>query len=171
MSDFLYHHGVKGMKWGVRRDKSSFDTRFRPTSLSKPGVGSLSGPKLLTVNGINVDYKNKNHRKAAKAAMKEGYQYDSTFKSKGNNRDRLSAIGNKFVKSLKDQKVNTKEFDKNIDDIRASQKLYNFNKKNKTNLDLIKTGFGYVYQNPDPKKRKLNISGEKVRDYSKDYKF
>ena len=23
MSDFIYHHGVKGMKWGVRKDKKS----------------------------------------------------------------------------------------------------------------------------------------------------
>ena len=156
--DYLYHHGVKGMKWGVRKKTETYDTRFRPTSLYKNN-------KLSTVNGVSVNYKNRKHRKAARAALKAGYRF------KGSRKDQLNVMGNKFVESLKSQKVSTIDFDRNVQDIRESKKLYEYNKKNNTNLELIKTGFGYVYQNPDPKKRKTNISGEKVKDYSKYYKF
>lgn len=56
--EYLYHHGVKGMKWGVRkaRDKKSFNTKYRATSTYKSG-------KLATVNGKVVNYNSKNSRK------------------------------------------------------------------------------------------------------------
>lgn len=31
MSDFIYHHGVKGMKWGVRKDKKSGSSSGKKT--------------------------------------------------------------------------------------------------------------------------------------------
>lgn len=158
--EYLIHYGVKGMKWGVRKKskQNNFDTRFRPTTLDQRG-------RLLRVNEVDVNYKNKNHRKAARAALRAGYKY------KGTQKDRLSLMGNTFVESLKNQKVPTKDFDKNVDDIRESKKLYEYNKKNNTNLELIKTDFGYVYQNPNPKKRKGKVSGKKIRDYSEYYRF
>lgn len=106
-SDYLCHHGVKGMKWGHRkkRDKSSFDTSYRRTALDTRG-------RLLLVNGQSVNYKNKAHRKAAKAAFKEGIAYNKAFKSKARVNEKLSVMGNKFVESLKKQKVPTNQFER-----------------------------------------------------------
>ena len=34
----LYHHGVKGMKWGVRKDKKAANKSTRSVKTSKPEV-------------------------------------------------------------------------------------------------------------------------------------
>lgn len=45
----LYHHGIKGMKWGVRRTKKQLDRaagRTKKTSSSKSSVKDLSDDEL-----------------------------------------------------------------------------------------------------------------------------
>lgn len=119
------------MKWGVRKDKRKYDTSFRPTSTYKNG-------KLATVDHIAVNYKNKHHRKAARAAYRAGYRF------KGSTKDRLSVMGNEFVKSLKDQKISI--IDNNT---KYSGKDYDVKKpKSDANVDKIKN----IIKKYDPKK-------------------
>lgn len=49
MMNELYHHGIKGMKWGVRRTKKQLDRaagRTKKTSSSKTSVKDLSDDEL-----------------------------------------------------------------------------------------------------------------------------
>lgn len=49
MMNELYHHGIKGMKWGVRRTKKQLDRaagRTKKTSSSKSSVKDLSDDEL-----------------------------------------------------------------------------------------------------------------------------
>lgn len=52
MSDYIYHHGVKGMKWGVRKDKKSSG---RSTQSDKPKVSDekkkAAKKKALKITG------------------------------------------------------------------------------------------------------------------------
>lgn len=100
----LYHHGVKGQKWGVRRyqnkdgsltsagkkrarTKDSFNTNHRPTQLTRRGELVASKP-----DGVSK----RQYNKAKRAAFREGYAYDKTFKSQAKLKDKLSVMGNKY---------------------------------------------------------------------------
>jgi len=62
--DFLEHFGVKGMKWGVRKSKSSYNdfaTTYDNFSAGKKAVSALTGfgaahvtSKFLVNKGYNI---------------------------------------------------------------------------------------------------------------------
>lgn len=55
MSDYIYHHGVKGMKWGVRKDKKTSGKNTRSVKTDKPEVSDekkkAARKKALKISG------------------------------------------------------------------------------------------------------------------------
>lgn len=55
VEDFIKHHGVKGMRWGVRRKRGS-NGRIKSTSPAKPKAKDLSDDDLRkTINRMQME--------------------------------------------------------------------------------------------------------------------
>lgn len=115
-SNYLMHHGVKGMKWGVRkaRDKSSFNTKYRHTMTDRAG-------RILTDREGGVSRHQQN--KAKRSAAREAAAYKKAYGSKARSRDELSVMGNKYDSEIakykdrnrqRDIAAASKKFDKNV---------------------------------------------------------
>lgn len=107
MSDYIYHHGVKGMKWGVRKDKKSSGTATNTTKTDKPklseeqkkaikkkalkftgrlavslaitavGATALSSPKIRTLIGKGFEAMSKNRDRDDGSDPNEGKMFDT----------------------------------------------------------------------------------------------
>lgn len=75
LPDELYHHGVKGMKWGVRRNRQSLGSRLK----SKYALNSDSKKELAEVEGDPSKYTSTGHKKPGglKAKLKSKYALNS----------------------------------------------------------------------------------------------
>ena len=65
----LYHYGVKGMKWGVRKDPVSMGGRFRRVAAGIYGLNERTYRKLgnNTLASMNASEKNRQLKKASEA--------------------------------------------------------------------------------------------------------
>lgn len=95
----IIHTGVKGMKWGVRKDnsKSSYKTSYKTGNLDKFGT---TGHNILFVTGLSGSGKSTFSLELAKKTNSEVIHLDSYFEKSG--------VGNnpQFNKFLNSQGVN-----------------------------------------------------------------
>lgn len=115
-SDELYHYGVPGMKWGVRRDKTSFNTNYRPTGLTRPS--GFRGERIAYTKG----HDRISDRKAERAALREGRSYRRTFKDKADDKDELSVIGNKYHEEATKRETRKADKKEYKNDVKTLQK-------------------------------------------------
>ena len=181
----LRHHGIKGMKWGVRRfqnkdgsltaagkkrarTKDSFNTNYRHTMEDASGRLIESKPDGVT---------KRQHNKALRAARREGYAYTKTFKSQARVKDELSVMGNKYDSEIEKYKAeqtaagkkrkvkqNARIYKQDYKEYIRTVKKASLDKtlkegdivRGRRNLEVMLTKSGYVW----------NKSGDKLGDMS-----
>ena len=115
MNAELYHHGVKGMRWGVRRDRTSSgsssrkrkssrmsDDALAAKTIKKKKLKQMSNAELRKLNerqNLERQYKslNKGHIAKGMAFMASAAATTGTILTLYNNSDKLISIGKKFV--------------------------------------------------------------------------
>lgn len=99
-SGYLAHHGIKGMKWGVR----NAETQRRYNLEQHGGTSYSTDGKMLTANGqVVYGRKGRSHRKALRAADKASTAYRKDAKSRWTNKDDLSARGNAYTEKYNEE--------------------------------------------------------------------
>ena len=117
MSDELYHYGVKGMKWGVRKSRSSSKRKSNKTkgwskdakranAIKKKSVKQMTNAELRELNKrmeLESNYHRLNPNKVKQGLAFAGVAAGAmgTIASLYNNSNNLINIGKKFTKRLK----------------------------------------------------------------------
>lgn len=86
-SNYLMHHGVKGMKWGVRNEERRQRAQKRQSSANSTLIGNIVGlPRLGTTGAVR--------RETIKNMTKEEHKKYNTARKVGNVGMALGTIGN-----------------------------------------------------------------------------
>ena len=75
IADELYHWGIKGMKWGVRKDRKMSEDAATAKALKKKKLDELSNAELKKLNerkNLEQQYKNLNPSTIKKGAKAVG---------------------------------------------------------------------------------------------------
>lgn len=168
MSDYLIHHGIKGMRWGIRKYQNA-DGSLTSAGKQRYGGGSIQKAK----------FKENRHDRAARAAQrdadnlrKHGYtkeadavqkvadiQRNKAAVKRAKNKGNASSFGNRFKKRV-DQGMNRsarKSFEKQAEreDARKEAKF-----KEKASERAVKKVVDKTANNSD------SVRSEKVRKYA-----
>ena len=96
MENELYHYGVKGMKWGVRKDRASFGTRRK----AKKDAKEYARAKMYYGEGAG------NRRKLIKATVEERSK-DPKYKAEFDKRLAEQDMSKHASAAKRERKVNT----------------------------------------------------------------
>lgn len=117
MHEELYHYGVKGMKWGVRKSRTSSGKKSsktkgwskdakRANAIKKKSVKQMSNAELKELNK-RMELESNYHR-LNPSKVKQGLAFAGaaagamgTIATLYNNSNNLIKIGKKFAKNLK----------------------------------------------------------------------
>lgn len=92
-TDELYHHGIKGMRWGVRRYQN------------KDGSLTANGKKHRSLGQVVKDYRTKKKRKAA---LEKARQTKAANKEAAEKRKKAIESGRLSPKKMTDQELKTR---------------------------------------------------------------
>lgn len=105
-NNYLIHHGVKGMKWGVRHDKPSLGTRYRNWGVNK--ANKSYDKKISKVNS--------RREKARKENWLIGTKYGNAVNRENDKRydKKISKIEQRRARKIEEFKISQKEDNKQI---------------------------------------------------------
>lgn len=100
----LYHHGIKGQKWGVRRYQNE-DGSYTPAGEQRYNINTREGRKQL-----RADYKDTKRDILARKRAAD-YEYDKKLEKINNSEGSILANKQKRIKLDYDQEKKWNEFD------------------------------------------------------------
>ena len=128
-SDELYHHGVKGMKWGVRKTKSEARKDTHEYARSKMFYGEGAGIRRKKIKA-RVDTRSKKSRLYKKTFEKSLFEQNMDAHAKAATRER----------NIKDTTATVKKTFNKITKSKMGKRLINFGSSLVISYILKKTG-------------------------------
>ena len=105
-NDYIYHHGVKGMKWGIRRTKAQLYKVRGKLSTDSEGLRKASeryGNKakrgsLHSIRGLALD--DMGFKKAAKKAYSKANYKEAKWTAKSERAKKLKVVYDSYISDL-----------------------------------------------------------------------
>lgn len=119
----LYHHGVKGMKWGVIKEDYQMHKRAKNTKKEGTAKGALIGGLLGTATGFGIQYiLGKGHVFSNKDGILEdiytGENYFDVYKRNARRTLGLAFLGSYMGRKIGKYNASKKASEENLKDIR-----------------------------------------------------
>lgn len=110
----LYHHGIKGQRWGIRRYQN-LDGTLTPAGRARYGsdVSSVSEGKLKRQNMRLLSNNRTYHSKQGEEMVKFLKSIHDNSDDKGIDREKAKELGETFIKSLASTRLNAMGYDTN----------------------------------------------------------
>lgn len=164
---YLYHHGVKGMKWGVRKDKRSSQKDnydyLKKHSKYANWSNHTDGKKLNNNKTFKKAASSKKMKKLAKRSQEDYAKYHSEY-IKDYNSKKTSKAAKKFEKSINKLR---KEADKQSTKLLGKYKNSKVTHYGGTYQTGVNKGKEYLYNGSAKNLLKQTLVEISINDYEK----